>query len=80
MTERILIYPNPAFDVLNIVLIDRVEGQYRTTISDMTGRIISSNNFSGTSAVYDIQGLQSGVYVLKIEVDGKSTFRKFIKR
>lgn len=80
LTERILIYPNPAFDVLNIVLIDRVEGQYRTTISDMTGRIISSNNFSGTSAVYDIQGLQSGVYVLKIEVDGKSTFRKFIKR
>jgi len=80
LTERILIYPNPAFDVLNIVLIDRVEGQYRTTISDMTGRIISSNNFSGTSAVYDIQGLQSGVYVLKIEVDDKSTFRKFIKR
>jgi len=80
LTERILVYPNPAQDVLNISMIDRENGQFRSTISDMTGRIIISDSFSGTKAVYDIQSLQSGVYLIKIEVDGKSTFRKFVKK
>nr|MBP9196811.1 proprotein convertase P-domain-containing protein [Saprospiraceae bacterium] len=80
LTERILVYPNPAQDVLNISMIDRENGLFRSTISDMTGRIINSDSFSGTKAMYDIQSLQSGVYLIKIEVDGKSTFRKFVKK
>jgi subtilisin-like proprotein convertase family protein len=79
LDERILVYPNPAQDVLNISMIDRESGQFRSTISDMTGRMMYSDSFSGTTAVYDIQSLQSGVYLIKIEINGKSTYRKFVK-
>jgi len=80
VNERILLYPNPAHDILNILMIDREEGNYKVNIADVTGRTIRSFNFSSSSGFVEIQDLQSGVYVLKIDIGVAVLFRKFVKK
>jgi len=80
INERILLYPNPAHDILNILMIDREEGNFKVTITDVTGRTIRSFPFSSSSGFVEIQDLQSGVYVLRIDINDAFLYKKFVKK
>ncbi|WP_417871212.1 FG-GAP-like repeat-containing protein [Winogradskyella sp.] len=73
----ISIYPNPVDDVLKIktseILTEKI-----ATIFDVTGKRVFNQMI--TNNELDVSKLQGGVYFLRIESNGRSLKRKFIKK
>lgn len=60
---RFSVYPNPATDVLNLVMKDR--GNYTYQLSDTYGRLIRKGNVKGNIAIY-LGGFGKGIYLLQV--------------
>ena len=72
LSERISIFPNPANDFVNIGL----DGKgYSTTISDFSGRSVLQ---SRDQQNLDTSNLKSGIYLVKITLNGESVTKKLI--
>ena len=71
------IYPNPVTTSLQFSLADLSET--KVVIYDMNGRQVMTSTI-GTDNSLDVSGLNKGVYVIQLEVDGKSLSRQFIKQ
>ena len=73
----LVIHPNPANEVLNIsssvILTNRI-----ATVFDISGKRVLNEKLTGNTL--NISQLQSGVYILRLETDGKLLNRKFIKQ
>jgi hypothetical protein len=66
------VYPNPAKDILNIA----VEGEeVEVVISTLEGKIVKTMN----SKKVDIADLTSGMYIYRVNVDGKFATGNFVK-
>ena len=77
--KGIKIYPNPSNGIVN-VSIENYSGNLNVEIYDINGRKVFSNtgNYSTDKAI-SLQGLQAGVYVLKLEgEDGLSHSEKIV--
>jgi hypothetical protein len=70
---RILIYPNPATDLLYVNHPDTFTGQYR--IFNLQGKILSESTLPGNNLPINISELAPGFYILQT---GKYTAR-FVK-
>ncbi len=71
------VYPNPANDLINLEFVQT--GNYYIKILTYTGIELQShktNNVNATSL--SIKGLPHGLYLLKIESDGNSTYQKIM--
>ncbi|SHG50912.1 Por secretion system C-terminal sorting domain-containing protein [Flavobacterium fluvii] len=73
--QDIVIYPNPATNILNINLSDKSEIN-KLTITDLSGKIIMEQNNSNH---LDVRNLSKGIYVLEIFVGDVKETKKFIK-
>ena len=79
--EHIAVYPNPAKDEINIYNnIPRSKGQYKYSIFNVSGQVLSTGSLqSGTNTV-GISGLSTGAYLLKVfnglEQVSSTQFRK----
>ena len=71
------IYPNPVDDVLVIKTATSLT-QKIATVFDITGKKVYNQQLLNNEL--NVSSLQSGVYFLRIESNGKSTRRKFIKK
>jgi surface protein len=69
----IAVYPNPAKDKLCIL---GLSSPSKVSIYNVLGKLVRSET---TSNEVDLEGLQSGVYIVKIRDQQKETTRKFIK-
>jgi surface protein len=69
----ISVYPNPAKDKL---FIQGLSTSSKVSIYNVLGKLVLSKT---TSREVDLEGLQSGVYIVKIMDQQKETTRKFIK-
>jgi hypothetical protein len=71
------IFPNPVNDILNLQtstnLIDKI-----ATIFDMNGKRVLNQKLDSNTLNVDV--LDSGIYILRLESKGKTMNRKFIKR
>lgn len=65
-TSKLKIYPNPAIDLLNIELPDKMGQERQYQIMDITGRVISSGVLGESNAI-DINGISSGIYILQMD-------------
>jgi hypothetical protein len=74
----IKIYPNPNNGILN-VSINNYSGNLNINIYDINGRNVYTNSedFSGDKMI-NLQGLQSGFYIVKIEGEGLSHTEKIV--
>lgn len=62
-----VIYPNPAFDKVNI----KSEKEMRNiVVSDLSGRVVKSESCGLETKVIDVSDLIPGIYLLKIEFAG----------
>lgn len=77
-----LIYPNPFNDVVYINLPEKVNGNYTLSITDITGRVVHSENKKSDQKhlMYDGAALPSGVYILKVKTDTSTIAEKVIKK
>jgi surface protein len=69
----ISVYPNPAKDKLFILGLSKPS---KVSIYNVLGKLVFSET---TSSEVDLEGLQTGVYIVKIRDQQKETTRKFIK-
>ncbi len=71
----IKIYPNPTNDLLFV----EIDNQLLTkiTLLDINGRLLLQKNISQQGSL-DLKQFSKGVYVLKLEVEGKVLFRKVL--
>ena len=72
-----MIYPNPVVDILHIT---GLEGFYTIKIVDTVGQMVTF--VKGTSAELDLDMSRNpaGMYLIKIESQGRSITRKLIKK
>jgi len=64
--NNIQLFPNPTFDVLNIISTTEIIGsEFR--IFDNLGRQILLNSIPNENAIIDISGLQKGIYYITID-------------
>ncbi len=76
--NRIILFPNPAGDQLNVVMSNKIPN-FPYTISNPQGQPILFGNFSQLHNVLDISQLQSGVYFLTTEgIAGEADVQRFI--
>jgi hypothetical protein len=71
------VYPNPAREKLTITGISKTTAY---SISDITGRPISSGQLTKANNTIETADLPQGVYIISFMHDGKTQQRKFVKQ
>ncbi|MBL7905123.1 MAG: T9SS type A sorting domain-containing protein [Bacteroidales bacterium] len=78
------IYPVPANDRINIQFGDNVKGPIKLTISDVTGRIIHSDEYSGMRGgnliTVNSSGFNEGMYLLNVISSDNRITKKIVVR
>ncbi len=69
--------PNPAKDFIGIKLLSLGSGYY--SIINMQGKILIYGELVSHTSKIDISGLESGIYIFRIEIDNKMFRKIFIK-
>jgi hypothetical protein len=68
----VVVYPNPSGSVVNFEFDSQIENAY-FVVSDITGRIVSSeNSISGSKYIFDGSALPAGLYVYRFDTADKS--------
>ena len=68
------VYPNPVKDVLNIA----AKGDYNYQLISTDGKVVKDGNQSVNTI--NVQNLPTGIYIMKITQDGKTSSHKVIKK
>lgn len=63
--DALFVYPNPAADVVNVVLNNGQQSNY-ITITNMLGKVMTSLNTSEKNLIIDISAFPSGIYMLDV--------------
>jgi 1,4-alpha-glucan branching enzyme len=74
--SEVLIYPNPVSDH---VIINTKDRGMNINLCDLSGKVIISQTSDSNKAQLDIRGVESGIYLLKIETTEGMISRKIIK-
>ena len=77
-TDKISIYPNPAANWLTIKSFNLQDAKVK--IFDINGRLIVSEILNGNSNSLNVENLQTGTYILKIEDKNKVQTKRFVKQ
>lgn len=76
---NISIYPNPATNALNLSSTEQMD--FTATITDVTGKVIRTENVLNTQHAINISNLSSGIYLLRLQTPtGATKTVKFVKR
>ncbi len=77
LNTKLILFPNPAKDYINISLPSE-NLNYEYQILDLTGKTIIQNKSSNSSI--DVESLSEGVYIIKVKSQQKEFISKFIKK
>jgi len=72
------IYPNPVQDILTITTSGNLNNKI-ATVFDINGKRVLNTKLENTRAI-NVSKLSAGFYILRLESEGKSITRKFIKK
>jgi hypothetical protein len=78
--EDVVVYPNPSNQEMNILLPRRAIGDVNLNLIDQMGKYVMGDKIPDgeRSKTLDVQGLSSGVYILQLQENGHTTFRKMM--
>ncbi|MCW3789171.1 T9SS type A sorting domain-containing protein [Plebeiibacterium sediminum] len=79
LSDEVSIFPNPAKDILN-VLLSFEENSYRLNLYSLAGELIGQRNGCKKHEVISIENLPNGTYLLQIISDKGVFSKKFIKK
>ncbi len=75
--SSIVIHPNPVKDLININTPVDLKNRI-ATVFDLNGKRVLNKKLDSNSL--DVSNLSSGIYILRLESNGKSINRKFVKQ
>jgi hypothetical protein len=64
--DKVLLYPNPASDLLHIRLTGRDAKLVRIVIINTTGKVIFKQSFLSEQSTVDLGELESGIYIMRL--------------
>ena len=76
-TSKVKLYPNPTSNVLNIESLGTIQ---TISVYNVLGQEVINKELNSTSTALDVSSLNSGIYVVKTNVDGVTSSTKFIKQ
>jgi len=79
--EDMIVYPNPARNILTVNAPFEATSSARFQIFDVTGKVVSQTAMGvekDQPVTLDIAGLQSGLYILRVEQQGEMFSKKFV--
>jgi hypothetical protein len=84
LTDRFIVYPNPAHDVTTAKVTSSVTGKVKIVVYDMNGRMVLTTEAEKTDDVVtktlNVSTLATGMYTVQIVIGNKKTMvTKFIK-
>lgn len=79
LKNSFVVYPNPANNVLNLQLGSNVNAD-NFTIYDITGKKLTEGSLNGNLTGIDIQSLAKGSYIIKVNGNGATASKLFIKQ
>ena len=75
------LYPNPAQESLTIRSDQFISGEVTSVVYDMTGRVIAVATLrQNDKLILSTSAMAEGIYLIRVNVNGKETSRKFTKR
>jgi lysyl endopeptidase len=79
--DDVSIYPNPAIYEQQVLFKNTVQGTVNLTVYDLMGNKILNESFISPerNIRFDTQNLSEGLYLLKIDYDGNTAVKKFVK-
>lgn len=80
LTNSFRVFPNPVVDHLNIFLADKIEGKTEIKIYSMDGKALWSKTYTNIPSNINVSDLNTGVYILDCNVNGKKYTAKIIKK
>ncbi len=75
--QQVDIYPNPADELVNIVMPDN-EAKVKVTMTSMQGNVVLTTIFYGSEAQINTSHLNPGVYVLRFETEGNVITKRLV--
>jgi Secretion system C-terminal sorting domain/Bacterial pre-peptidase C-terminal domain/Fibronectin type III domain len=73
------VYPNPVSNVLNVSVLGDLSPKASLQITDASGKVVITKNIIQNPQAINISKLAKGVYIIKVNNDGKEITSKFIK-
>ena len=77
LNSSVRVYPNPAEDYI-VILVPQHDGKVNYRITNMDGRMIAQDHFTGTEAQLDVSMLNPGLYMITLEIDGQVVTRRIV--
>ncbi len=78
-TYSVEIYPNPTNDHINIILKNSNQKIKQYSLTDLTGNTLLNEKVNKNVLTFNLKSLNSGVYILVMDIDGKNSHFKIIK-
>lgn len=80
-SNKVALFPNPTKGIVNISVDQSIEGDSKIDIYDNAGLLVQSKNISlnRNTAQIDMSGYSNGQYLIKIDVNNQSFFKKMLK-
>jgi hypothetical protein len=72
-------YPNPSYGYLNIAMENFDGTPVDMLIYDLKGRQMMSRQLTNAQTTLDVVDLEAGIYVVRLESQGETLTRKFVK-
>jgi hypothetical protein len=76
-TFEISFYPNPANDQITILAPDNSKN-IRVTLINASGSVVETDEFNTMDAIYNLQHIKPGIYLLRFERDGLIVNKRLI--
>lgn len=81
--ETIKVYPNPATDITNIEISLQKESSVHINLIDASGKTITSKDFGNINGAWNIpidtRSLDSGLYLIQLEINGEVVSKRLVK-
>lgn len=76
-TSELLVYPNPCHDQVN--LLRQQDGEARLEIINLQGQTVVTQSMTAANTMVSVAHLPAGVYLLRLQQQGKTTSVKLVK-
>jgi len=80
LENEINIYPNPVDERLMVELKDYKNQSTNLTLFDLNGKLVWKNQMQSAAAEFEMSDFSTGVYILKIEINGNLYGKKLFVR
>ena len=82
--DQLIVFPNPAQNLINTKITDSLNGTIKINMYDVNGRIVlsdqSEKSIESFEKTFNISTLASGMYTIQVNIANRKTMvKKFIK-